>query len=42
MAQGLAIMNAARASDTPVILQARLNVRRSCEEGVLDPRVAAA
>lgn len=42
MEQGLAIMNAARACDAPVLLQASLNVRRSCEEGVLDRRVAAA
>ena len=42
MEQGPATRNPARLCRTPVIPQARLNVRRSCQEGVLDPRVAVA
>ena len=42
MEQGCAIMNAVRVCDATVIPRASLKVRRSCVEGVLDPRVAAA
>ena len=37
----LAITNAARIRDAPVVLRASSNVRESCEEGAFDPRVAA-
>ena len=42
MRQRLAIMDAVRACDAPVIPRASLNVRRSGEEDVHHPRVAAA